>query len=244
MKVVLFAGGFGMRMRGCEHDSLPKPLQLVGDKPLIWHVMSYYAAYGHKEFIVCLGHAGDAIRAALEEDGVCNTDWTVHLVDTGLASPIGERLRRVRPYLGDDEMFLANYSDVLTDAPLDDMIARMEAHPRALAQAMAVPPQSSFHVLDFDRDGVVNDIHAVSTLQMRENGGYFVLRRGIFDYLPEGHDLITDACGAAVKRGQMLAYDYSGFWKPADTFKERAELDERWAAGDRPWARWEQMCVA
>lgn len=241
MKVVLFAGGFGMRMRGCEHDNLPKPLQLVGDKPLIWHVMSYYASYGHKEFIVCLGHGAAAIRDALSEVGLDHPDWTIRAVDTGLTSPIGERLRRVREHLEGDEMFLANYSDILTDAPLDDMVARMEANPGALAQAMAVPPQSSFHVFDMDADGVVAGIHAVSEMSMRENGGYLVLRQGIFDHLPEGKDLITHACVEAAREGKMLAYDWTGFWKPADTFKERAELDERWASGDRPWAVWEKQ---
>lgn len=245
MKVVLFAGGFGMRMRGYDGDSLPKPLQLVGDKPLIWHVMSYYASYGHDEFVICLGHAGDKIREALAEPGVCPATWDMQCVDTGEQTPIGERLRRVRHLLHPGEIFLANYSDVLTDAPLDDMIARVENDPRVLAQCMAVPPQSSFHVLEFCGAGRVSGIHAVSELPMRENGGYFVLRPGIFDYLPEGKDLITDACGEAARRGQMLAYEYCGFWKPADTFKERAELDERWARGDRPWARWEQpACVA
>ena len=136
MKVVLFCGGYGMWMRTTEGDIIPKPLQMVGPRPLLWHVMRYYAHYGHKEFILCLGYGADKIkdfflsyRETESNDFVLQgyqtdplgsdiSDWTVAFVDTGLESPIGERLRRVRPYLGEDPYFLANYSDVLTDAPL------------------------------------------------------------------------------------------------------------------------------
>lgn len=135
MKVVLFCGGYGMRMRNGPGDAVPKPMQMVGPRPLIWHVMRYYAHFGHKEFILCLGYGADHIKnyfltyqEAASNDFVMSggqvqlmhsdiSDWTISFVDTGLESPIGERLRRVRDYLDGDEYFLANYADVLTDAP-------------------------------------------------------------------------------------------------------------------------------
>ncbi len=262
MKVVLFCGGYGMRMRNGEGDMLPKPLQMVGSKPLLWHVMKYYAHFGHTEFVLCLGYGAQQIKDFFAEyarrqtsdfvlrggqvevlgdagaqSDVC--DWTITFVDTGLETPIGERLRRVRPYLDGDEYFLANYADVLSDAPLDDMVERVRSA-GAAASMIVVPPQSSFHVVDVDADGRVVEIQPVSNLPMGENGGYFVLSQEVFDHLPENGDLVADACGALLKVGRLLGYQYGGFWKPADTFKERAELDHAWTDGSRPWAVWEK----
>lgn len=261
MKVVLFCGGYGMRMRNGNGDLLPKPLQMVGNKPLLWHVMKYYAHFGHTEFVLCLGYGAQQIKdffadysraesrdfvlrqGVVEPIGECTgsdvNDWTVTFVDTGLETPIGERLRRVRPYLDGDEYFLANYADVLSDAPLDDMIENVRSK-GAAASMIVVKPQSSFHVVDTDADGNVTEIRPVSDLQMGENGGYFVLTQEVFDHLPENGDLVADACGALLQQGRLQGYRYDGFWKPADTFKERAELDEAWADGSRPWAIWEK----
>ncbi|MGV9712253.1 glucose-1-phosphate cytidylyltransferase [Gordonia sp. NPDC003424] len=257
MKVVLFCGGYGMRMRNSEHDDVPKPMQMVGPRPLIWHVMRYYAHYGHKDFILCLGYGASHIknfflsyRETSSNDFVIRdgqvellqtdiSDWSITFVDTGIESAIGERLRRVRQFLGDDEVFLANYADVLTDAPLDEMIERFDDS-GAGASMMIVPPQSSFHCVDIDDNGSISLITPVSELNIWENGGFFVLRREIFDLLPEGGDLVADVCGALAAQGRLFGYKYGGFWKPADTFKERAELDEKYAKGDRPWAVWER----
>lgn len=257
MKVVLFCGGYGMRMRRGVDDDIPKPMQMVGPRPLLWHVMRYYAHFGHTEFILCLGYGAHHIKNfflnyAEEESNdfvlrngtveLLSTDiadWTITFVQTGLASPIGERLRRVRSYLDDAEMFLANYADVLTDAPLDDMIDRL-AESDAAASMMVVPPQSSFHCVDLGEDGRVGGIVPVQQLPLWENGGYFVLRQEIFDHLPPNGDLVVDGCGALAKAGRLLAYRHRGFWQPADTVKERARLDEGYANGDRPWMLWEQ----
>ena len=164
MKVVLFCGGYGMRMRGWDGEGLPKPLQLVGDLPLVVHVMHYYASYGHTDFVLCLGYAADQIRDAVSEtvgsDPLAG-EWRVTYVDTGENTPIGERLHLVKPHLDGEEMFLANYADVLTDADLDAMVARMDATPTATAMMLAVQPQESFHVLDIAEDGSVTGLRSI-----------------------------------------------------------------------------------
>ncbi|MFC9898349.1 glucose-1-phosphate cytidylyltransferase [Nocardia sp. NPDC127579] len=256
MKVVLFCGGYGMRMRDGS-DLLPKPMQLVGPRPLLWHVMRYYAHYGHKEFILCLGYGGTHIKNFFRtyDESVSNdfvirknqlellgediSDWSITFVDTGVDSAIGERLRRVRGYLDGDQTFLANYADVLTDAPLDTMIDAFESA-GAAASMLVVPPQQSFHCVDLTPAGEVKEIMPVSRMPLWENGGYFVLTQEVFDLLPPGGDLVADACGALAGQGRLFGYQHLGFWKPADTFKERAELDDAYRTGKRPWMVWER----
>jgi glucose-1-phosphate cytidylyltransferase len=256
MKVVLFCGGYGMRMRNSIHDDLPKPMHMVGPRPLLWHVMRYYAHFGHKDFILCLGYGASYIKdyfltyqEATSNDFVMRggeiellntdiSDWSITFVDTGLESPIGERLRRARGHLDGDEIFLANYADVLTDAPLNDMIAKFHAS-GAAASMMLVPPQQSFHCVDVSEAGEVKDITPVSELPIWENGGFFVLSQEVFDLLPPGGDLVADVCSTLAGQGRLFGYKYHGFWKPTDTFKERAELDGRYDHGDRPWMLWE-----
>lgn len=257
MKVVLFCGGYGMRMRDGSDDMIPKPMQLVGPRPLLWHVMRYYAHFGHKDFILCLGYGAEHIKnffltyqESVSNDFVIRdgrvellrtdiSDWSITFVDTGVESPIGERLRRVRGHLTGERYFLANYADVLTDAPLDRMIERFTAS-GAGASMMVVPPQQSFHCVDMKPNGEVKEIMPVSRMPLWENGGYFVLTDEVFDLLPPGGDLVADACGALAGQGRLLGYQHLGFWKPADTFKERAELDIGYRTGNRPWMVWEQ----
>lgn len=256
MKVVLFCGGYGMRMRDGVTD-LPKPMALVGPRPLLWHVMRYYAHYGHTDFVLCLGYGAHHIKdfflnyaETASNDFVLRngevellssdiSDWTISFVHTGLDSPIGERLRRVREYVAGEEMFLANYADVLTDAPLDDMIDRFTASD-ASAALLAVPPQAAFHCVQIGQQSRVEQIVSVNTMPLWENGGYFVLRQSVFDHLPENGDLVGDACTELAKRGELLAYPYQGYWQPADTIKERAALEAAYQSGNRPWMRWER----
>jgi glucose-1-phosphate cytidylyltransferase len=261
MKVVLFCGGYGMRMRTAEGDIIPKPMQMVGPRPLLWHVMRYYAHYGHKDFILCLGYGADKIkdfflsyRETESNDFVLHngktellrsdiSDWTVTFADTGLESPIGERLRRVRHYLGKEPYFLANYSDVLTDAPLNDMIANAVSV-GATASMLIVPPPSSFHCVDLASSGEVKEVLPLSEFPVGVNGGYFVLHQEIIDLIPENGDLVGDACFSLAGSGRLIGYRHEGFWKPADTFKERAELDAGYKNGIRPWAVWESAQYA
>lgn len=260
MKVVLFCGGYGMRMRDGGED-IPKPMAMVGDRPLLWHVMRYYAHFGHKEFILAMGYGATQISRYFREydethsnDFVIDSgqvrplstdiaDWKITFVHTGIETPIGERLRRVAPHIGDDEFFLANYADVLIDAPLDDVVDAFVASD-ALACLLAVPPQSAFHVVDVDEERRVSDIHSVATMNIRENGGYFVMRRELLEHLEPGKDLVGDTLTSLARQGKVLAYPYDGFWMPADTVKERVVLDDLAKADASPWALWTTPCSA
>ncbi|MGR7024953.1 sugar phosphate nucleotidyltransferase [Geodermatophilus sp. URMC 62] len=257
MKVVLFCGGYGLRMRDGTTE-VPKPMIMVGHRPLIWHVMRYYAHFGHDEFILCLGYGAHHIkdyflnyRETASNDFVLReggrridllssdiADWTIHFVDTGVDSAIGERLRRVRHLVADDDVFLANYSDVLTDAPLPIMIDRFRDSD-ATASLLAARPDPSFHCVDIDLSGRIRQIRAASDLDLWVNGGFFVLRQGVFDHIPKGGDLVGDACTALAERGQLLSYRYTGFWHPTDTIKERNNLETLFSHGERPWMVWE-----
>jgi glucose-1-phosphate cytidylyltransferase len=256
VKVVLFCGGLGMRMRTGTDDDLPKPMAAVGPRPLIWHVMRYYAHFGHTEFVLCLGYGAQHIknffldyRETESNDFVLRgdkvellstdiSDWSISFVQTGIESAIGERLRRVREYVDGEEMFLANYADVLTDAPLDVMVDRFAASD-AGASMMVVPPESTFHCVELSEEGRVGGITPVSEMPLWSNGGYFVLRPEIFNLIPEHGDLVADGCVELAKRDRLLAYPHRGFWKPTDTVKERIALNDGYARGDRPWMLWE-----
>jgi glucose-1-phosphate cytidylyltransferase len=257
MKVVLFCGGLGMRMRDGIHSG-PKPMAMIGDRPLLWHVMRYYAHFGHTDFVLCLGYGASYVKdfflnydETRSNDFVLEggdrevklfrtdiSDWRITFVDTGLNSAIGERLRRVRRFVDEEPMFLANYADVFTDAPLPDMIKRFEAG-SAVASLLAVPPQSSHHVVDVGEDGLITQVTPVRDLRQWENGGYFLLRPEIFDYLNEGEDLVEDALPRLIAQRRVLAYPYKGYWSPADTVKERAQLEEMYQQGNCPWMVWD-----
>ncbi|KAA2261188.1 glucose-1-phosphate cytidylyltransferase [Solihabitans fulvus] len=261
MKVVLFCGGYGMRMRTGADDNVPKPMHSVGPRPLLWHMMRYYAHFGHTDFVLCLGYGAEYIKdyflhyaETASNDFVLRagqvellstdiSDWTITFVDTGLESPIGERLRRVRHALDGDEMFLANYADLLTDAPLDQIVDRFVAS-GAAASMLLVPPQQSFHCVELGEAGLVAGITPVSELPLWENGGFFVLRQEIFDHLPENSDLVADGLGALAKAGRLLAYPHRGYWHPADTVKERAALERAYHTGERPWMLWDRKVTA
>lgn len=257
MKVVLFCGGLGMRMRDGVSNA-PKPMAMIGERPMLWHVMRYYAHYGHTDFVLCLGYGGAAVKdfflhydetrsndfvleggaSKIELFKTDIADWRITFVDTGLHSPIGERLRRVRRFVADEPLFLANYADVFTDAPLPDMIERFAAS-SAIASLLAVPPQSSHHVVDIEENGLITGVTPVRDLRQWENGGYFVLRQEIFDYLAEGEDLVEDVLVRLVPQRRVLAYPYKGYWTPADTVKERAQLEEMYQRGQCPWMIWD-----
>ncbi|GAB4466238.1 MAG: glucose-1-phosphate cytidylyltransferase [Burkholderiaceae bacterium] len=258
MKVVLFCGGLGTRLR--EHsDTIPKPLVNVGYRPIIWHLMRYYAHFGHKDFVLCLGYRGDLIREyflnyrdemstdfVLSEGGrrvdllaPAIDDWRIAFVDTGMHSNLGQRLMRVRHLLKDEEAFLANYSDGLTDLPLDDYLSKARAS-GALASLVAVRPSQSFHAVSCGEDGLVTAIQDVGQSDYWINAGFFYLRNEIFDYMRDGEELVLEPFSRLIARRRLFAYKYSGFWAAMDTFKDKIRLDRMEARGDCPWMVWEQ----
>jgi glucose-1-phosphate cytidylyltransferase len=257
MKVVLFCGGLGTRMR--EHsETIPKPLVAIGNRPIIWHLMRYYAHYGHKDFILCLGYRGDMIREyfldyreELTNDFVMSEggrkidlisrdiqDWRITFVDTGMHSNLGERLLRVKPYLEGEQMFLANYSDGLTDLPLDRYVEAFEAK-SAVASFAAVRCPQSFHAVRADASGMVEEIAPVAKSGLTINGGFFCLRQEIFDYMRPGEELVEAPFQRLVQQRKLWSYPYEGFWAAVDTFKDKILLDRMVARSEAPpWAAW------
>jgi glucose-1-phosphate cytidylyltransferase len=256
MKVVLFCGGLGTRLR--EHsETIPKPLVNVGYRPILWHVMRYYAHYGHKEFILCLGYRGDMIREfflnyreematdfvmsnggrQIELLGPGIDDWRITFVDTGMHANLGQRLMRVRHLVEQDEYFLANYSDGLSDLPLDRYIDQVRGR-GAVASMVAVRPSQSFHSVQSGPDGTVTSIQGVGSSEYWINAGFFCLRRDVFSYMREGEELVEQPFGRLIEERKLFAYNYKGFWVAMDTFKDKIKLDRMEATGDCPWMVW------
>jgi glucose-1-phosphate cytidylyltransferase len=245
-------------MRSGE-DSAPKPMMTIGHRPVLWHVMRYYAHFGYKDFILCLGYGAAAVKdyflhydeaqsndftltaggRGIELHSTDITDWNISFIDTGLNSSIGERLMRVRSLVQDEEIFLANYADTLTDAPLDQLIDRFRGSPGATVSMLAVPPVSTHHVVEIADNGEVTGVRAVTDLMQYENGGYFVMRPSIFDELRDGEDMVPYAFDRLIPQRKLLAHRYEGFWRAADTFKDRAELEDMFHRGQCPWMLWD-----
>ena len=256
MKVVLFCGGFGMRMREFS-ETIPKPMVNIGYRPILWHVMKYYAHYGHKDFILCLGFGADMIKnyflnynECISNDFVLSQggnhvqlvnkdihDWKITFADTGLSSNIGQRLKAVEKYVHGEDAFLANYSDGLTDLPLNEQIDHFNREQK-VASFLCVKPNLSCHFISLNPDGVVQAINDVSRSDIRINGGYFVFRKEIFDYMNDGEELLHEPFQRLVERKQLLAYKYDGFWGAMDTFKDKQMLDDMYARGQARWEVW------
>ena len=259
MKVVLFCGGLGTRLRDYS-ERIPKPMVPLGYRPILWHVMKYYANFGHREFILCLGHKATMIKQyfleyseAYSNDVVLRrggqevqllnrdiSDWTIHLMDTGIKANIGERLWAARDLVKGEEMFLANYSDGLTDCRLDDVVDSLKRHPRAVAAFLAVKPPGSYHLASLGDGGQVSDIRPISRMDRWINGGYFVLRPEIFDYMEPGEELVVEPFQRLIRDGRLIAHPYEGFWAPMDTFKDKQFLDDLCESGDAPWEVWKK----
>jgi glucose-1-phosphate cytidylyltransferase len=259
MKVVLFCGGLGMRMREYS-ESLPKPMVPIGYRPILWHVMRYYAHYGHKDFILCLGYKADIIKNYFLEYNECVTndfvlsnggknvellstdihDWNITFVDTGLLSNIGQRLKLVQRHLEGEEMFLANYTDALSDVPLPAVIDSFK-HSASVACFVSVKPRASFHLIETDPAGLVKSIEHVGKSGARMNGGFMVLRREIFDYMDDGEELVEEPFRRLISAGTLMAHQHEGFWACMDTFKEKQDLEDVFSRGHAPWAVWDNQ---
>jgi len=255
MKVVLFCGGLGTRLREYS-ETIPKPMAPIGYRPILWHLMKYYAHFGHTDFILCLGYRGDLIKQYfLDYDETLSNDfklsgggqnvtlygrdidhWTITFADTGLHSNIGQRLRAVQRYLEDDPIFLANYSDGLSDLNLREYLEHFRRQDK-LASFLCVRPSQSFHAVTLD-DGLVRDIRHVGGSDLWINGGFFAFKREIFDYLKEGEELVEEPFQRLIRLEQLTAYRHRGFWACMDTLKDKQAFDDMSARGETPWAIW------
>lgn len=256
MKVVLFCGGLGMRLRDYS-ETIPKPMVPVGYRPILWHVMRYYAHYGHKDFVLCLGYKADVIKQyflkydeTISNDFVLSgggknvdllasdiQDWKITFVDTGLNSNIGMRLKAVQPFLRDEEMFLANYSDGVSDLPLPAMIEFFRQRD-AVACFVGVAPTQSFHLVNVGDGGRVSAIRHVKDVGMLVNGGFFAFRREIFDWVRQGEELVQEPFQRLAAAGKLLAFRHQGFWACMDTFKDKQLLEDLYSRGQVPWEVW------
>ncbi len=258
MKVVLFCGGLGTRLR--EHsDTIPKALVNVGYRPLIWHLMRYYAHYGHKDFILALGYRGNLIREyflnyneCMSNDFVLHTgsgkveplghdldDWRITFVDTGLHSNLGQRLLRVRKHLEGESEFMANYADGLSDVPLDRHLEEFRRRNMS-ASFVAVRTGQSFHCIQSEEDGVVTGFGPMADSGLWINGGFFCLRQDVFDHIEEGDELVEQPFQRLIAQRKLGVWRHHGYWQAMDTFKDKITFDRMEARGDCPWMVWKR----
>lgn len=256
MKVVLFCGGLGTRLR--EHtEAVPKPMVNIGSRPILWHLMKYYSHFGHNEFILCLGHMGAQIKqyfidymewisndfelsGSTQEIRLFNNDiadWKITLADTGINTCIGQRLVAVRRYLGDDASFLANYSDGLSNVPLDDYLTFFNQQGK-VASFVCARPSHSFHTVKLGANHLVQEVRPARQADIWVNIGFFAFKQEIFDYLRANEDLVDRPFQRLITDKQLLAYPHEGFWACMDTYKDKKTFDEMDSQGNRPWKVW------
>ena len=244
-----------MRLRGYA-DDVPKPMVEIGTRPIIWHLMKYYAHYGHKDFILCLGYKGNCIKEyflhydeSASNDFVWSRggkeieflnrdidDWKITFVQTGVNATIGERLRAVEPYLRGEEIFLANYSDGLSDVRLPAMIETFRSS-NAVASLLLVQPTATFDIVNCEPGGIVTNICGLSESDIWINGGFFTLRKEIFSHMRPGDELVREPFQRLIEKRALLAYKYAGFWQCMDTFKDKQRLEEL-NQSSAPWKVW------
>ena len=257
MKVVLFCGGQGTRLRDYS-ETIPKPMVHVGYRPILWNIMKYYAHFGHKDFILALGYKADVIKnyflnynETISNDFIYSEsgknvsllssdidDWRITFVDTGIQSNIGMRLLKVREHLAGEETFLANYADGLTNMYLPDMIDHFNSRPDKVASFMTYQPTSSFHIVRAEDNGDVTAIQPISYASLWLNTGYFILRKNIFDFIQHGDELVVEPFQRLIEKKLLTTYHFDGFWQNMDTFKDKMLLDSMQENGNTPWQVW------
>lgn len=256
MKVIILAGGFGTRLSEETHLR-PKPMVEVGGKPILWHIMNIYAASGFTEFVIALGYKGEYIKEYFINYYAINNDisidlstgkttihdgkqpnWKIHLVDTGLRTQTGGRLRRLKQWIGNDETFMFTYGDGVADLDLRKLLAFHKSHGK-LATVTTVRAPSRFGRINYEGDQVVSFHEKPQASEGWINGGYFVLNREAIDYVDDDTTIWE---GEPVERlasdDQMVGYRHDGFWSCMDTLKEKNLLESLWDSGKAPWKVW------
>jgi glucose-1-phosphate cytidylyltransferase len=255
MRVVILAGGRGTRLAE-QTGSRPKPMVEIGGRPILWHLMRFYAAHGYKEFIVACGYLGEQIKAYFNEYALHDSDffvdlksgavdvvqgsrldWKVGLVDTGLDTMTGGRVKRLQPFLTEGP-FMLTYGDGLSDVDVDALVRFHRSHGK-LATVTAVRPPARFGGLTLDGDRVAEFTEKPQAEAGWITGGFFVLEQGVFEYLG-GDDSILERepLERLAADGQLMAYRHAGFFQPMDTIRERDLLESLWAQGRAPWKKW------
>ena len=255
MKVVILAGGLGTRLSE-ETSVRPKPMVEIGGRPMLWHIMHLYAAHGLKEFVLALGYKAEMVRSyfltfhSVARDvtvrladgsaishGDALEDWTVHLIDTGLETQTGGRLKRLRKWLG-NEPFCMTYGDGVSDVDIAKLIAFHKAHGK-LATVTAVRPPARFGGLELAGDSVRAFAEKTQTSEGWINGGFFVLEPKVLEYIEGDHTLWEhEPLECLARDGQMQAFRHEGFWQPMDTLRDLRLLESLWAGGKPPWKIW------
>lgn len=257
MKVVILAGGYGTRISEESHLK-PKPMIEIGDKPILWHIMKEYSHYGFNEFIICCGYKQHVIKEWFADYYLYNSDvtfdfsnnnemtvhqnvaepWKVTLVDTGLDTMTGGRIKRIQKYVG-NETFLLTYGDAVCDVNISELVEFHKSHGK-LSTITAVPVSQRFGVLSIDNSDSITAFREKSNMDNSFiNGGYMVMEPKVFDYI-DGDSTVFEK-GPLVKlseEGQLKAYKYSGFWQCMDTKREKDLLDEMWNSNSAPWKIW------
>lgn len=256
MKTVILAGGFGTRLSE-ETNSRPKPMVEIGGKPIIWHIMNIYSAYGMNEFIICLGYKGEIIKEYFLNFYTFNNDltidlatgetiihggnqpnWKVHLIDTGLYTQTGGRLKRVRKWLEGEDIFMFTYGDGVGDINIKELLAFHKSHGK-LATVTTVRSPARFGRIRFDKDRVVEFYEKPQEAEGWINGGYFVLSPKVIDYIDNDESIWERTPVERLAHdGQLMGYRHYGFWSCMDTLKEKRYLDDLWNSGKAPWKIW------
>jgi glucose-1-phosphate cytidylyltransferase len=234
MKVVILCGGRGTRLS--EHGSVvPKVLTPIGGEPIVVHLMRHYADYGFTEFVLCLGYLKETIENYFSDAGTRFPDWTIDLIDTGLDTPTGGRVKAVEHLLDGEDTFMVTYGDGLADVDVSELLKAHSSHAR-IATLTAVHPVSNFGLIDIDGEDHVTSFREKPVVKDWVNGGFFVFEREVLELLIENSVLESDALTALAARGELMAFRHNGFWKCMDTHKDRLEFEELFASG-APWIK-------
>ncbi len=255
MKVAILAGGFGSRLQE-ETAIRPKPMVEIGGKPILWHILNIYSAFGFNEFVLALGYKGEDIKKYFLNFYALNNDltvdlaegkseiheekqpnWKISLVDTGQNTMTGGRIKRLRPWIG-NETFMATYGDGLSDIRIDELLSFHKSHGK-VATLTAVRPPARFGGLNIDGGHVVEFVEKPQSGEGWINGGFFVLEPEIFDYIEgDGTPFEGEPMQKLASDGQLMAFQHEGFFQPMDTIRDRNILENLWASGKAPWKVW------